>query len=187
MTTADSVIAVFPDHEGADAAIKALAADGFNMRDLSLVGKGYHTEEKVIGFYTVGDRVAFWGSRGAFWGGLWGMFFSGAVLTIPLFGQVIVLGTLAAMLIAAAEGAVVAGGVSALVAALYSLNVPKNSVVEYEAALKSDGFLVMAHGSPERMERARTLLEARNPRRLDIHGKSTQVIETAIGADLATV
>jgi hypothetical protein len=43
------------------------------MKNLSVVGKGYHTEEKVIGFYNVGDRVKFWGSRGAFWGGLWGL------------------------------------------------------------------------------------------------------------------
>ena len=77
MDVTDSVIAVFTDHESAEAAVKKLADAGFEMKHLSVVGKGYHTEEAVTGFYNTGDRVKFWGSRGAFWGGLWGLFFGG--------------------------------------------------------------------------------------------------------------
>jgi hypothetical protein len=77
MEQADTVIAVFADHNAAEAAIKKLAADGFEMKHLSVVGKGYQTEEKVVGFYNIGDRIKFWGTRGAFWGGFWGLFFGG--------------------------------------------------------------------------------------------------------------
>jgi hypothetical protein len=78
---ADSVIAVFADHPAAEAAVKKLLAAGFETKNLSVVGKGYHADEKVLGFYNIGDRVKFWGTRGAFWGGLWGMFFGGLFLT----------------------------------------------------------------------------------------------------------
>nr|WP_316656160.1 hypothetical protein [uncultured Gellertiella sp.] len=169
MSITDSVIAVFPDHDSAETAIKNLTNAGFGMKQLSLVGKGYHTEEKVVGFYTVGDHVAFWGSRGAFWGGFWGLFFGGAMLTIPLVGQVIVLGTLAAMVVSALEGAVIVGGLSGLAAALYSLGVPKDSVIAYETAIRTDGFLVMAHGTTEDIERARAILHATGPSTLDVH------------------
>ena len=169
MNTPQSVIAVFPDHESAETAIKNLNAAGFDMKKLSLVGKGYHTEEKVVGFYTVGDRIAFWGSRGAFWGGFWGLFLGGAMLTIPVLGQVIVLGTLTAMVVSAMEGALIVGGFSGLAAALYSLGVPKHSVIAYETAIKTDGFLVMAHGSAAEIERARSILHAVNPTQLDVH------------------
>lgn len=64
----DTTIATFPDHTGADAAVKRLAAAGFDIRSLSILGRGYHTEEKVTGFYGTGDRVRFWGKHGAFWG-----------------------------------------------------------------------------------------------------------------------
>lgn len=77
MDVDDAVVAVFPDHPEADAAVKKLAAAGFDVKQLSVVGKGYHTEEKVVGFYNIGDRVKFWGTRGAFWGGMWGLFFGG--------------------------------------------------------------------------------------------------------------
>ncbi len=165
----DTVIAVFTEHHQAEDAVKKLAAAGFAMKNISVVGKGYHTEEKVVGFYNVGDRMKFWGTRGAAWGGLWGLFLGGLFLTIPVVGHVIVLGYLAAAAISAVEGAVMVGGMSALGAALYSIGMPKDSVVDYEAAVKADGFLVMAHGSAEEMARAKTILGTVSPSRVDVH------------------
>ncbi len=169
MEKIDSVIAVFKDHLAAENAVKKLTEAGFEMKNLSVVGKGYHTEEKVIGFYNTGDRVKFWGSRGAFWGGMWGLFFGGLFMTIPVVGHVVALGYVAALAIAAAENAIVVGGLSALGAALYSIGIPKDSVIKYEAALKADDFMVMAHGSAEEMTRAKAILGTANPSSLDVH------------------
>jgi hypothetical protein len=169
MEILDSVVAVFDDHQSADAAVKKLTDAGFEMKHLSVVGKGYHTDEKVIGFYNMGDRVKFWGTRGAFWGGLWGLFFGGLFLTIPVLGHVVVLGYLAATMFSAVESAVLTGGVSALGAVLYSIGIPKDSVVQYETAIKADGFLVMAHGSADEMVRAKSILGTSNPSSLAAH------------------
>jgi hypothetical protein len=177
MATAESVIAIFADHMAAEAAVKKLAASNFDMKNLSIVGKGYHSEEKVVGFYNIGDRVSFWGARGAMWGGLWGLFFGGLFLTIPVVGSVVVLGSLAAIIISALESAVLVGGVSALGAALYSLGVPKDSAIQYEAAVKADGFLVMAHGTTEEVVRAKAILAATSAASIDIHdGKPAPVL-----------
>ncbi len=167
MEVVDSVVAVFSDHNAAEAAVKKLAAAGFEMKNLSVVGKGYHTDEKVVGFYNTGDRVKFWGSRGAFWGAFWGLFFGGLFMTVPVVGHVVVLGYLAAMAISGLETAAVVGGLSALGAALYGIGIPKDSVIEYETAVKADDFLVMAHGTPEEMTRAKANLGTANPKRLD--------------------
>jgi hypothetical protein len=90
-------------------------------------------------------------------------------LTGPVVGHVIVLGYLATIAVSAIENAVVVGGLSALGAALYSVGVPKDSVIQYEAALKADHFLVMAHGTAEEMERAKAILGTSKPSRLDMH------------------
>ena len=169
MEAVDTVVAVFSNHQEAEGAVKALAAAGFEIKNHSLVGKGYHTDEKVVGFYNVGDRIKFWGTRGAFWGGLWGLFFGGLFLTIPVVGHVVVLGYLGAMVVSAIESAVIVGGSSALGAALYGIGVPKDSVIQYEAAVKADGFMVMAHGTAEEMARAQSILGTTNPSRLDMH------------------
>ena len=169
MEKSDTVIAVFADHQAAEAAVKKLTASGFEMKHLSVVGKGYETEEKVVGFYNIGDRIKFWGTRGAFWGGFWGLFLGGLFMTIPVVGHVVVLGYLATVAISGIESAIMVGGLSALGAALYSIGVPKDSVLQYETALKADRFLVMAHGTAEEVARAKTILGTVNPLRLDVH------------------
>ncbi len=165
----DSVVAVFIDHQAAETAVKKLAQAGFEMKNLSVIGKGYHTEERVVGFYNVGDRVKFWGLRGAFWGGLWGLFFGGLFMTIPVVGNVVVLGYLASVIVAAIDNALVVGAFSALGAAIYSIGVPKNSLIQYEEALKADGFLVMAHGSTDDVARAKAILSTASPAKLTLH------------------
>ena len=165
----DAVVAVFERHQDAEDAVRKLAGGGFDMTHFSIVGRGYHSEEKVVGFYNVGDRIKFWGKNGAFWGGIWSLFFGGVFLTIPLVGPVMVLGHLAAMVVAGVEGAILIGGLSALGAALFSIGIPKDSVIQYEQAVKSDGYLVVAHGSAHEMARAKAVLESSNPTRLDLH------------------
>ena len=88
---------------------------------------------------------------------------------IKVTGPVVVLGFLATIIVAGIENAVVVGGVAALAAALYSIGVPKDSVLQYESAIKADSFLVMARGAAEEIARAKTILGATNPSRLDIH------------------
>jgi hypothetical protein len=62
-----SVIAMFDQHVQAEAAVKQLQHADFDMTTLSIVGKGYDTEENVVGYYTAGDRMKHWGAHGAFW------------------------------------------------------------------------------------------------------------------------
>lgn len=165
----DAVVAVFAHHRDAEDAVRKLAGSGFDMTHFSIVGQGFHSEEKVVGFYNIGDRIKFWGKNGAFWGGIWSLFVGGIFLTIPVIGPVMVLGHLAAMVVAAVEGAVLVGGLSALGAALFSIGIPKDSVIQYEETVKTDGFLVVAHGSADEMARSKAILESSNPTRIDLH------------------
>ena len=182
MENTDTIVAVFADHPAAEIAVKKLTAAGFEMKNLSIVGKGYHTDEKVVGFYNAGDRIKFWGTRGAFWGGFWGLFLGGLFLAVPVVGHVVILGYLAAIVAAGIENAVLVGGLSALGAALYSIGVPKDSVLQYETALKTDRFLVMAHGPAAEVARAKTILGTINPLNLDVHkGVKTTAPTAAAG------
>jgi hypothetical protein len=42
-------------------------------------------------------------------------------------------------------------------------------VIHYEAAIKADGFIVMAHGTPDEMARAKAVLTTYQPTLLDWH------------------
>jgi hypothetical protein len=158
MSNPDSAFFVFDNHTAAEDAIRTLGQADFDMKKLSLVGKGYHSEEKPTGFYTAGDRIKAWGGSGAFWGGIWGMLLAPAVFVLPGLGVVGMAGPIVAALVGALEGAVVVGGLSALGAALTQIGVPNDQVIKYEAALKVDKYLLVVHGSVEDQEKARTVL-----------------------------
>ena len=159
MKKENSCIAILKTHTEAEQAVKDLQKAGFDMKKLSIVGKGYHTEEEPLGYYNVGDRVKFWGKQGAFWGGLWGVLLGAGFFWIPVFGPLMVAGPITMALIGALEGAVVTGGMTALGAAIYSIGIPRDSIVKYETAVKTDQFLLIVHGAQEEVERARDLLK----------------------------
>ena len=159
MAENNALVRVFDPHTEAEATIKELQRLGFEVNKLSIVGKDYHTEEHVTGYYNGGDRMNVWCRLGAFWDGLWGLLLGSAFFFVPGIGPVIVFGPLVSWIAGAMEGAVMAGGLSALGAGLSSAGVPKNSIMEYEAALKSDKFLVIAHGTASEVAKAKSVLE----------------------------
>jgi uncharacterized membrane protein len=165
----NAVVAVYNTHTEAEAAVKELQRSGFDMKRLSIVGKDYHTEEHIVGYYNTGDRMRYWGKLGAFWGGLWGFLFGSAFFLIPGIGPVLVAGPLVSWIVGALEGAAITGGLSALGAALYGIGIPKNSVLEYETALKSDKFLVIAHGTAADVTKAKALLGRTGPAKIAAH------------------
>jgi hypothetical protein len=128
------------------------------MTKLSIVAKDYHTDENVVGYYTVGDRMKKWGATGAFWGGLWGILFGSAFFFIPGFGPLLIAGPLVSSLVGALEGVVALGGLSALGAALASIGIPKNSILEYETEVKAGKFMLLVHGNEKDVENARQTL-----------------------------
>ena len=166
MEECDTVVAVFVNHEQAEAAVKKLAAIGLDNRHISVVGKAYHDNAKFAGFYGAGDRIKFWGELGAFWGGLSG-WLGGLVFGLPLVGHFVALGAFANILVSVIEsaiegaigGAILAGGLGALGAALYSIGIPEDSAIAYETHVKANRILVMASGSAEEVERARVRAE----------------------------
>jgi uncharacterized membrane protein len=169
MSETNSVVAIYKTHSEAEEAVKQLQKAGFDMKKMSIVGKEYHTDEHVVGYYNTGDRMKYWGKMGAFWGGIWGMLFGAAFFVIPGIGPILVAGPLVAWIIGALEGAVVVGGLSALGAGLYSMGIPKDSVVKYETALKSDKFLLLAHGTTAEVGKARDILQTTHPVEVGVH------------------
>jgi hypothetical protein len=169
MSKENSVVAIYRQHSDADLAVKELQRGGVDMHKLSIVGKGYHTEEEAVGYYNAGDRMKYWGKAGAFWGGFWGLLFGSAFFMIPGLGPILVAGPLVAWIVGALEGAVVVGGLSALGAGLYSIGIPKDSIVKYETALKTDQFLVIAHGTAAEVATAKKIIENTYPLYCTLH------------------
>ena len=86
------------------------------------------------------------------------MLFGSAMFAIPGLGPILVAGPLVGWIIAGLEGAVVVGGVSAVGAGLVGIGIPKDSVLEYDTALKTDKYLLVVNGTPAEVTRARDII-----------------------------
>ena len=179
----NSVVAIYTSHAEAEAAVKELQRSGFDMKKLSIVGRDQHTDEHVVGYYNAGDRMKYWGKMGAFWGGVWGLLFGSAFFLIPGVGPLLVAGPLVGWIVGALEGAVMVGGLSAIGAGLFSLGIPRNSILQYETALKTGKFVVIAHGTQQEMTHAREIINRTSPEVADQHQPSyTNAQECAVAA-----
>ena len=61
MSEMNSVVAIYDTHVQAEEAVKELQRSGFDMKKMSIVGKDYHTDEHVVGYYNTGDRMKYQG------------------------------------------------------------------------------------------------------------------------------
>ena len=84
-------------------------------------------------------------------------------------GPVMALGGLAVTILSALEGAIAFGGSSAIGSAIYSMGVPKDSILEYERALKANSFLILVQGTAGDVTRATSILASVKPAHLDVH------------------
>jgi hypothetical protein len=175
----DTAVAVYDRHTRAENGVKALQRAGFDMKKISIIGKDYETEERVIGFLNAGDRAKIFGKYGAFWGGLMGVLFGSALMFVPVLGHVVILGPLAAMLFSGLQGAVVVGGVSALAGALVSIGIPKDSVLRYETALKANKFILVLHGDNQEISRAQEVLKSSGLSSFDHHPTQSEAPSVA--------
>lgn len=158
MSTKNNCIAIFNSHREAEQAIINLEHANFDMKKLAILSKDYQKEEKVLGYYNTYERAKSWGKRGAFWGGLWGVLFSPAFICIPVAGSVTAGGLLLSTFVSGFSTAVFTGSLTGLGATLYSIGIPKNSIIQYETAIKLDKYLLVVHGTRDEVEHASDIL-----------------------------
>jgi len=165
----NTAVGVFSKHQDSEAAVKELEKSGYDMKKLSVIGKEYQSEENVVGYFNTGDRIATWGKFGLFWGAMWGFLFGSAFFLIPGMGPVIVGGPMVSWILGALETAVAVGGLTAIGGALASIGIPKDSIIQYETALKAHKFVVIAHGTLQEVEKAKSILVQNKADESNVH------------------
>lgn len=167
------VMALFATHEAADAAVRGLDAGGVPLQSISVVGRDYHSEEQPVGYFNAGERAWFYGKQGAFWGGLAGLLLGSGFFFVPFVGPMVVLGPMTSVIVGGIEGAVLAGGASALAGALTAVGVPRDSVLRYDSATRADQFLVTVHTQEQDVERIQRLLGEAGGTEIEAHALAT--------------
>ena len=148
-----SIVAVYPDHDSAEHAIRLLHKEGFALEDLSIIGRDIQMSEEPTGFVSTGDYV----SAGAVGGTVrraCGGCARAALLVLPGVGPIVVTGPLAAAVLAGIEGALAGVAVGALSGALIGWGVPREHAIKYESEVTGGKYLVLTRGNAEEVARA---------------------------------
>jgi len=135
---ADTVVAVSKCHDEAETCNREFQRSVCDMKQLAFVGCDHTAVVPVAVCGKTMSRVKCWGALGAFWGGVWGWLFGSTFFQNEGMGPLKVAEPLVGWMVGALEGAVIGGGLIAVVACLYSLSCRKNGIVNCESALKPE-------------------------------------------------
>ena len=171
-TKSSTLLAVYPDHNAAEGAVKLLQKNGVTMDQLSIVGQDFKTIEHPIGFVTTGSAACDGARVGAWTGGFFGILLGAAFLIVPGIGPLVIVGPLAATLLGGVEGAIAGSAVGALTGALVSLGFSKDQAIRYESQIKAGKFLVTLKGDSDQIDKARKIVG-------ENRAESVDVVETA--------
>lgn len=169
MDKKNSAVAVYDSHTRLEKAVGELRRYGVDEKRISIIGREDADKEQVVGYYYTGERAGYMGRLGAFWSGLWIFLIGSALFFVPGLGQVIVAGPMVSWIVAALEGAVIIGGLSAIGVALYSLGIPKEKVLKYETFLKANKYLLVVHGALDEVDRAHKILDRTDAAEVTLH------------------
>jgi len=161
-------VSIGATHQATQQALGELRKAGVDLRKVSVVGKGYHSEEHPIGFYCSGEQIRYWGQQGDFWGTLWSQLADAAFFWVPGFGSLAAAGPLVAVLVRGPGDVVIDGGFGVLGAALYGMGIPRSSIQQYEEAVRSDCLLLIVHGAHCDVEHACSVLHCET-RQVTVH------------------
>jgi hypothetical protein len=163
------MVAVYSAQADAEDAVRQLRKSGYDITNLSIVVKGYHIEKRVAGFYNAADRIQYWGKNGALCGGILGLLFGAALYVFPGIGPGLITDPMAVWIRGALGGAITVGGLGTVGAAVYSMSLPKESVLKYELAIETDDeFLLVAHGTASETDAAREIISTARPAALGV-------------------
>ena len=153
-----SIIAVYPDHDSTDKAVRRLEGDGIDMKNVSIIGKDFEAVERPVGQVTTGSVAKDGAKVGALSGGLFGLLVGAAFLVVPGIGPMLIAGPLAAALPGGVEGALGGAAMGELAGALVGLGLSKDKSIRYAADVKAGKYLVTLDGDVPQRQRTKFLL-----------------------------
>jgi hypothetical protein len=152
------LIGIYPERESVERALRRLRDEGFDMRDVSVICRGFEATELPAGVLTTGEIAEAGAGVGAVAGFLCGLAIGTALLVLPGLGPVFVTGSFLAALAGATEGAVVGAVVGGLGGALVGWGIPAVHVQRYETHLSEGEFLLLARTDPADVEYTSSVL-----------------------------
>jgi hypothetical protein len=158
MLVNNATLTVFKSHGDAEAALRQLARNSYDLAKISVVGRD-GDDERGLSCKLVSDGGATPSAKaGPPWGGIKGMLVGYGSFVVPGIGSLIVAGPLLTWIVRAMGTVVEPDKLDAMSAGLEQLAIPKESIQRCHGALKSGKVVLIAEGTAMAMILAREVL-----------------------------
>ncbi|VAW97739.1 hypothetical protein MNBD_GAMMA21-2946 [hydrothermal vent metagenome] len=163
--TSNCCIVVYSETDVVEQAIDELQVTGYNFRQLSVMGGGHDMKTCLPGLYRTEGNVCLLGPQADFWNTLCDHFNGIAYYWDHDFGSLMLAGQMIDLLTHEMPNVDIVDGFSLFGSTLFMLGVPRDSIKEYESAIKAEKTLLLFHGDSKDVEHICDVL----------HGETQQV------------
>jgi uncharacterized protein YacL len=148
------LVANYKTQQQAEDAIKKLKKSGYNITKLSIIGIDCYTEQSVLGYFNIYDKMEKWSTTGLFAIGLCGLLFGllfifNFTASLPYFRIPIIYACVAILL-----GAMLP---------LIGMGVSKEKSIKYKTEVKARKFVLFAQETNAEIEIIRSILQINVP------------------------
>lgn len=169
-----SVVGIYDTMAQAEEAVHRLDRAGFPVKHISIVTQNLAGGKTTHGYITPGDDLTARGAvTGAWIGGLLSLLIGAAFLWIPGYGPLLVVGRLAALLVAGVEGTMVGAATGSLLGALASWGIAEEHILDYEKQVREGKHLVIVYGTAEEVDKAQAILQETEAGALHVHASTS--------------
>ena len=156
----NTCVLLYSSPQAAEQGIEKLQIQAFNMKTVSILSKGFQNEAHPLGLYISGEQLHFMGIQATFWESLWSRLNGASFFWLPDFGPIAAAGPIVSLLVQVQESIEVGGGFNVLVEALFNMGIPRDSIIDYEKAVKAGKIMFIVHGMRTDAERACFMLHS---------------------------
>ena len=154
---------LFYSRDEAEAAVRALKQDGYDMDRVSVIARdadkldGHETTDGVGN--KADDGAAAGAITGGTLGGITGLLVGLGTLAIPGIGPILLAGAEATAIATTLAGAGIGAAAGGLIGALIGLGIPEEKAKIYNDRVKGGSFLVIVNGNTAEVARAKAIME----------------------------
>ncbi len=124
------------------------------MKTVSIIGKGDASSQQHFGAPVTDEQVHFQNIAARLWNSLWNLPGGALFFTLEHFGQLVAAGSIVALLMQERNDMDINNSFTVLATALFNMGIPRDSIKQYEDAVKAEKILLTVNGIRSDVEQA---------------------------------
>lgn len=164
MSKENTAISIYVNPDQIEDAVMELDGSGFDMKRISIIGKVYGDQPKLTALYEEGDTLKCRGKHSDLWNRLCALIRDWVLFNCPGSGALLAIGPVSLWIVAVIDNSAIFSNLSVLGAMLYSMGLSKDSLQDYEEALRKGGYLLIVHGPSQEVTQAKRILKTADRR-----------------------